>query len=141
MKFHKSHEMPLGRLDGACACVDYIGCMKNGEIYTSAQYRWFEPQHQLLGSGHYFTHAWGPIYVLSWRIAGEISRLNPNSLRFFNNEGTVKALSASLYRHADDDDDNHDNDDGGGGGGGSGGESQSVQGLGVCMHCLRGYAT
>ena len=74
-------------------CSDYIGCMKNGEIYTSDKYRWYEPQHQLLGGGQYFTHAWGPVYVLSWRIAREVSQLNPNSLRFFNNEGGRPLIS------------------------------------------------
>lgn len=40
-------------------CADYVGCMKTGQIIKSPRYRWYEPQHQLLGSSSYFTHAWG----------------------------------------------------------------------------------
>ena len=52
--------------------------------------RWFEPQHELIGGRHYFTHAWGSIYVLSdhaARTLAKVSAVVPEGLRFFNNEG------------------------------------------------------
>lgn len=50
-------------------------------------WRWYEPQHEVLGSTTYFTHAWGSLYVVSGRIAAILSAVNPGTLRFFNNEG------------------------------------------------------
>lgn len=38
--------------------VDYVGCMKTGPVIKSNQYRWYEPQHALIGA-EYFAHAWG----------------------------------------------------------------------------------
>lgn len=40
------------------ASADYIGCMKTGPVIKSNKYRWFEPQHMLIGA-EYFAHAWG----------------------------------------------------------------------------------
>lgn len=40
------------------APADYIGCMKTGPVMKSNKYRWFEPQHMLIGA-EYFAHAWG----------------------------------------------------------------------------------
>ena len=53
----------------------------------SPEWRWYEPQHAVLGGGHYFTHAWGSIYVLSGKAAANIARMPDGSLRFFANEG------------------------------------------------------
>lgn len=38
--------------------ADYVGCMKTGPVIKSNQYRWYEPQHALIGA-EYFAHAWG----------------------------------------------------------------------------------
>ena len=70
----------------------YIGCMKTGEIFTNPGLRWYEPQHVILGSRSYFAHAWGTAYVLSGRTATFLAQLPPGSLRFFMNEGGVRAL-------------------------------------------------
>ena len=40
------------------APADYIGCMKTGPVIKSPKYRWYEPQHTLIGA-EYFAHAWG----------------------------------------------------------------------------------
>lgn len=53
----------------------------------SPEWRWYEPQHALLGGEHYFTHAWGSIYVLSGTAAANIARMPEGALRFFANEG------------------------------------------------------
>ena len=83
--------------------ADYIGCMKTGPIYTSRQYRWFEPQHAVLG-GEYFTHCWGTIYVLSGHAADLLAAMDPSKLRFFANEDvTVGAWMLALrVNHYDD---------------------------------------
>jgi len=84
--------------------ADYIGCMKTGPIYTSPEYRWYEPQHAVLGSASYFTHCWGTVYVLSGRAAAAISALDPGLLRFFANEDvTVGSWMLALkMQHYDD---------------------------------------
>ena len=61
--------------------------MKTGQIIKSQRWRWYEPQHVLLGGGSYFTHAWGPAYVLSGRVAADLAAMRPGSLRHFANEG------------------------------------------------------
>ena len=61
--------------------------MKTGQIMKSPEWRWYEPQHAVLGGGHYFTHAWGSIYVLSGKAAANIASMPEGSLRFFANEG------------------------------------------------------
>ena len=71
--------------------ADYVGCMKTGPIQTDPQWKWHEPQHEVLGSSSYFTHAWGSLYILSGRVAGYLSQLPPGMLRFFANEGGTPA--------------------------------------------------
>ena len=73
------------------SAADYIGCMKNGPVYTDRKYHWFERQWPLLGD-KYFTHAWGTLYVLSGRIAAQIGSIPDGSLRFFSNEGVLALL-------------------------------------------------
>lgn len=83
----------------------YIGCMKNGQIFKTPNLRWFEPQHTLMGNmDRYFTHAWGPAYVVSGRAAADIASMREGSLRFFNNEDvTVGAWMLALNVVHDDD--------------------------------------
>lgn len=69
------------------AAADYAGCFKTGGIIKSPNYRWFEPQHALLGGASYFSHAWGSAYVLSGRAAADLAAQRPGSLRQFANEG------------------------------------------------------
>ena len=77
------------------ACLaDYIGCMKNGDVYSDPKYRWFERQWPLLGKT-YFTHAWGTLYVVSGRAASSLAGLPIGALRFFTNEG-VQPASCNL---------------------------------------------
>ena len=56
-------------------------------IMTDPKYRWYEPQHVLLGSKTYFAHTWGSIYVLSGAIATFLASVPPEALRYFSNEG------------------------------------------------------
>ena len=88
----------------AAMAADYVGCMKTGPIYTEPNYRWYEPQHAVLGSTSYFTHCWGSVYVLSGRAADAISAIPPAQLRFFANEDvTVGAWMLALDMvHYDD---------------------------------------
>jgi len=83
----------------------YVGCMKNGQIFKTPNLRWFEPQHRLMGNmDSYFTHAWGPAYVVSRRAAADIANMREGSLRFFNNEDvTVGAWMLALNVVHDDD--------------------------------------
>lgn len=85
------------------AKADYVGCMKNGPIFTSNVYRWYEPQHALLGNT-YFTHCWGTIYALSGRAASMLCSLDPRTLRYFANEDvTVGSWMLGLkVQHYDD---------------------------------------
>lgn len=61
--------------------------MKTGGIVTNQQQRWYEPQHVVLGSSTYFTHAWGSIYVVSGQVAYDIARIRQGRLRYLANEG------------------------------------------------------
>ena len=85
------------------AKADYVGCMKNGPVFTSHLYRWYEPQHTLLGNT-YFTHCWGTIYALSGRAASMLCSLDPATLRYFANEDvTVGSWMLGLkVQHFDD---------------------------------------
>ena len=83
--------------------VDYTGCMKRGEVQKNPLYKWFEPQHALLG-GEYFSHAWGSLYVLSGRAASDISSMTRSVLRRFENEDVTIGLYmlATDMQHYDD---------------------------------------
>jgi len=65
---------------------DYIGCMTQGTIVRNATRKWFEPQHARLGDGNYFTHALGPLYILSGRAIDLVASLPMHNLRHFINE-------------------------------------------------------
>ena len=54
---------------------------------TSPEWRWYEPQHAVLGGKEYFTHAWGSIYVLSGSTALHLAQMPAGLMRFFANEG------------------------------------------------------
>lgn len=69
--------------------------MKTGQIMTSPEWRWYEPQHAVLGSKEYFVHAWGSIYVLSGSAASSIARTS-STLRYFANEGQLRC-TATLW--------------------------------------------
>lgn len=83
---------------------DYIGCMKTGRIMTSPEWRWYEPQHAVLGGGEYFTHAWGSIYVLSGNAALRVAQMPAGSMRFFANEDVTLGswMLAFNVHHFDD---------------------------------------
>ena len=84
--------------------ADYIGCMKTGEIQMDPKFKWFEPQHTLLGDASYFAHTWGSVYVLSGAAAQAMLEINKEHLRFFANEDvTVGAWMLALdMKHYDD---------------------------------------
>lgn len=83
--------------------VDYTGCMKRGDVQRDPRYKWFEPQHALLGK-EYFTHTWGSLYVLSGRAASEMSSIRWGALRGFENEDVTIGLYmlATDMQHYDD---------------------------------------
>ncbi|PSC68247.1 putative glucan 1,3-alpha-glucosidase [Micractinium conductrix] len=68
------------------AQADYLGCFKTGAIVKSPKWRWYEPQHVLLGGASYFAHTWGSAYVVSGRAAADLAAQRPGSLRQFANE-------------------------------------------------------
>jgi hypothetical protein len=111
--------------------LDYIGCMKRGNIVKDPHLKWYEPQHvgtalfpsllslqpsstgqlppraahlvsrsgnrssqERLGDGNYFSHAFGPMYILSGRAAGILASHEPDMLRHFMNEGESIAAAA-----------------------------------------------
>ena len=74
--------------------------MKTGRIMTSPEWRWYEPQHAVLGGRDYFTHAWGSIYVLSGSVASTIAQMPAGLMRFFANEGQFCSLVKYLRHHA-----------------------------------------
>ena len=84
--------------------VDYTGCMKTGPIQKDPKYKWFEPQHVLLGDESYFAHTWGSIYVLSGRAARAILDIKKESLRYLANEDVTLGswLLALKMNHYDD---------------------------------------
>ena len=57
--------------------------LQTGQILKSPQFRWWEPQHVLLGGASYFAHAWGPAYALSGAARGPATS---------SDRGTVAAL-------------------------------------------------
>ncbi|KAL2476417.1 putative beta-1 [Abeliophyllum distichum] len=63
----------------------YIGCMKNGPVFTDPKLKWYEPLSHLLGK-EYFIHAYGPIYALSADVVASLVALRNNSFRMFSNE-------------------------------------------------------
>eukprot|EP00873_Tetraselmis_striata_P008348 jgi/Tetstr1/428612/TSEL_018601.t1 len=65
---------------------DYIGCFKRGPIITRSNRKWFEPDHARLGDGNYFSHAYGPLYILSGRVIGMLASVPMDFLRHFMNE-------------------------------------------------------
>jgi galactosylxylosylprotein 3-beta-galactosyltransferase len=93
--------LPHAARQWAAVHADYIGCMKTGPVIKSDKYRWFEPQHALIGS-EYFAHAWGTIYVLSGRVAADLGAMRDGALRHFANEDVtigswLLAFNASHY--------------------------------------------
>ena len=84
--------------------VDYTGCMKTGPIQKDPKYKWFEPQHVLLGDESYFAHTWGSIYVLSARAARAILDIKKENLRYLANEDVTLGswLLALKMNHYDD---------------------------------------
>lgn len=82
----------------------YIGCMKTGAIMTDKKYRWYEPQHALLGSKSYFAHTWGSAYVLSGAAATLVTSLPMEQLRYFSNEDVTVGswMLAFNVSHFDD---------------------------------------
>ncbi|KAK2077461.1 hypothetical protein QBZ16_004306 [Prototheca wickerhamii] len=81
--------------------ADYVGCMKGGQVLKSPRYRWYEPNHALLGP-EYFTHTWGSAYVLSREIVEALLFVPPRHLRRLANEDVtvgawMLALNATHY--------------------------------------------
>ncbi|KAK6946641.1 Glycosyl transferase, family 31 [Dillenia turbinata] len=52
----------------------YLGCMKNGPVFTDPNLKWYEPLGRLLGK-EYFLHAYGPIYALSADVVASLVAL------------------------------------------------------------------
>ncbi|KAI7840006.1 hypothetical protein COHA_006271 [Chlorella ohadii] len=93
--------LPHAARQWAALHADYIGCMKTGPVIKSPKYRWYEPQHTLIGA-EYFAHAWGTIYVLSGRVAADLAAMRDGALRHFANEDVtigswLLAFNASHY--------------------------------------------
>ncbi|CAI7765348.1 unnamed protein product, partial [Closterium sp. NIES-54] len=63
----------------------YLGCFKRGSVITDPKKRWFEPKSELLGS-HYFAHAFGSIYSLSYGVVQTLNAIPTDGLSMFTNE-------------------------------------------------------
>ena len=83
--------------------VDYTGCMKRGPVYKDPKYKWYEPQHGLLGE-EYFSHCWGSLYVLSRKAAASMLAVPEDILRSFENEDVTIGtfMLAANLQHYDD---------------------------------------
>ncbi|CAI5931594.1 unnamed protein product [Closterium sp. NIES-65] len=57
----------------------YLGCFKRGTVITDPKKRWFEPNSELLGS-HYFAHAFGSIYSLSYGVVEILNAIPEDGL-------------------------------------------------------------
>ncbi|KIZ05988.1 hypothetical protein MNEG_1961 [Monoraphidium neglectum] len=69
----------------------YVGCLKNGAVWTEPGTRWYEPQHLLLGS-NYYLHSYGSIYALRGRAVEDVIVRNLDNLRLLANEDTMVGL-------------------------------------------------
>lgn len=65
--------------------------MKNGNVIKSPRYRWYEPDHAMLGSS-YYAHTWGSAYVVSGHAAALLAGFPPGTLRMLANEDTTLGL-------------------------------------------------
>ncbi|CAI5486687.1 unnamed protein product [Closterium sp. Naga37s-1] len=63
----------------------YIGCMKRGTVGTNPDMKWYERKSWLLGS-HYFMHAFGAIYALSYDVVNILNAIPNDGLSMFTNE-------------------------------------------------------
>lgn len=83
--------------------ADYIGCMKHGEVLVNRNFKWYEPQHGLLGK-EYFAHSWGSLYVLSNNAVTAVLSIDNKHLRNFANEDvTIGSWMLALnMKHYDD---------------------------------------
>ncbi|CAI7850263.1 unnamed protein product, partial [Closterium sp. NIES-54] len=52
----------------------YIGCMKKGAVGSNPNIKWYERKSWLLGS-HYFVHAFGAIYLLSYDVVNILNAI------------------------------------------------------------------
>ncbi|CAI5950068.1 unnamed protein product, partial [Closterium sp. NIES-64] len=74
----------------------YIGCMKRGTVGTNPDMKWYERKSWLLGLGyerkswllgsHYFMHAFGAIYALSYDVVNILNAIPDDGLSMFTNE-------------------------------------------------------
>jgi hypothetical protein len=83
--------------------ADYVGCMKHGDVLINPKYKWYEPQHGLLGK-EYFAHSWGSLYILSSKAVTAILAIDEKHLRNFANEDvTIGSWMLALnMNHYDD---------------------------------------
>ncbi|CAI7770893.1 unnamed protein product, partial [Closterium sp. NIES-54] len=63
----------------------YIGCMKKGAVGSNPNIKWYERKSWLLGS-HYFVHAFGAIYLLSYDVVNILNAIPEDGLSMFTNE-------------------------------------------------------
>ncbi|KAL4422945.1 hypothetical protein ABPG75_009142 [Micractinium tetrahymenae] len=84
--YFRLDRLPAAAAQWAHAAADYVGCFKTGGIVKSPKWRWYEPQHALLGGASYFAHAWGSAYVVGGRVAADLAAMRDGALRHFANE-------------------------------------------------------
>lgn len=84
--FLRLDRLPHAARQWSEAGADYVGCFKTGAIMTSPRWRWYEPQHALLGGGSYFAHCWGSAYAVSGGVAADLAAMREGALRHFANE-------------------------------------------------------
>lgn len=79
--------------------AQYVGCMKQGDVHTANNDKWFEPAWKLLAE-RYHLNAYGSIYALSGDVVSRVLQQNGNKLRQLANEGMTRyhSLLVSHYQ-------------------------------------------
>ena len=88
----KINRLPSALIQWDGIGADYIGCMKTGDIQRDPAFKWYEPQHAVLGDASYFAHTWGSLYILSQKAVEGMTSIDAYMLRHLANEDVTVGL-------------------------------------------------
>jgi Galactosyltransferase len=80
--------LPLAMAQWDHMKVEYIGCMKHGEVHMDPENKWYEPAWPIIGERNHL-HAYGSIYSVQGRVVDNIVAPNSRLLRYIANEGAA----------------------------------------------------
>lgn len=87
--------LPLAMEQWQYMGVEYIGCMKHGDVHLAPDSKWYEPAWRIVGFRNHL-HAYGSIYALSGRVVSQVLVPNAKLLRYIANEGATPHPLLSL---------------------------------------------